>query len=121
MLTRDEILLKLEESEREVKTWKKILQVLDRSKLLDQTGANMRFSRVRPQVAIKMVLNEKGPQTQEALMRALESGGIALGKKRGLHNSRISIEKTLRTGALQQFGDLIGLPEWSEDKFTKAG
>jgi hypothetical protein len=80
----------------------------------------MRFYKVRPQIAIQLVLREKGPQTQECLLKELSDGGIAIGKKRGLNNPRISIEKTLRTGALKKVGDFIGLPEWSDEKFTNA-
>jgi len=116
-LSREEIILRLEELKREVKTYEKILQVLDRSGLKDRTGENMRFYQARPSSAIKVVLRERGPQTQDQLMEALRAGGIALGRKRGLHNTRIAIEKTLKTGALKKVGKLIGLPDWSDEKF----
>jgi hypothetical protein len=96
-----------------------VLQVLDRSGIVERTGTAMRFYQMRPLMAIKMVLHEKGPQTQAQLMKELEDGGIAIGNKRGMHNPRISLEKTLRNGSLQQVGDLIGLPEWKEEKFTE--
>lgn len=117
MLSRDEIILKLEELKNEVKTYEKVLQVLDRSGLKERTGPAMRFYQARPSSAIKIVLREKGPQTQDQLMKELSDGGIALGRKRGLHNTRIAIEKTLKTGALKKVGDLIGLPDWSDEKF----
>jgi hypothetical protein len=50
-------------------------------------------------------------------MKELKAGGISIGKKRGMHNTRIAIERTLKTGALKQVGNLIGLPEWSDEKF----
>lgn len=118
MLSREEVILRLEELKREVKTYEKILQVLDRSRLANRTGTGMRFYHSRPSAAIKVVLREKGPQPQEQLMKELQDGGIAVGRKRGLHNTRIAIEKTLKTGALKQIGNLIGLPEWSDEKFS---
>jgi hypothetical protein len=117
MLSREEIVLKLEELKQEVKTYEKILQILDKSDLVQRTGPAMRFYRARPSSAAKMILHEKGPQPQDKLMEELRAGGIAIGKKRGMHNTRIAIERTLKTGALKQVGDLIGLPEWSDEKF----
>lgn len=119
MLTRDEVILRVEELKNELKTWEKVLQVLDRSGIAERTGTAMRFYQMRPLMAIKMILHEKGAQTQPELMKELEEGGIAIGKKKGMHNTSFSITKTLRTGALKQVGDLIGLPEWSDDKFKK--
>lgn len=118
-MIREEIVLKLEALKQEKKTYQKLLQVLDRSGLEGRTGPAMRFFKARPQVAVNMLLREKGPQTQEELMKELEAGGIAVGMTRGMHNSRIGIEKMLRTGALKQVGDLIGLPEWSDEKFKE--
>jgi hypothetical protein len=119
LLSRGEIILKLEELKRELNTYQKVLQVLDRSGLEKRTGPAMRFYRARPSAAIKIVLREKGAQPQEDLMKELEDGGIAVGRKRGMHNTRIAIEKTLRTGALKQVNGLVGLPEWSDDMFQQ--
>lgn len=118
-MLREEIILKLEELEKQTKTYKKLLQVWDKSGLEQRTGPAMRFYQARPQTAINTILREKGPQTREQLMAELQAGGIAFGKKRGMHNTRISIEKTLKTGALKRVGDLIGLPEWSDEKFSE--
>ena len=122
-MVREQLILKLEELdkklgelEKEAKTYRKMLQILDRSHG-DCTGPAMRFFHARPQTAIESVLREKGPQTQEQLMNELQAGSIAVDRKRGMHNTRISIEKTLKTGALKRVGELIGLPEWSDDKF----
>jgi hypothetical protein len=49
----------------------------------------------------------------------MEAGGIAVGRVRGMHNARLGIEKMLKTGALKKVGDLIGRPEWSNDKFKE--
>lgn len=78
----------------------------------------MRFYRARPLAAIKLTLRQFGPLTQEALTQHLIAGGITIGKKRGTHNIRLSIEKTLRNGTLQKVGDLIGLPEWGPEMFN---
>ncbi len=118
-MVREELVLKLEELKKETKTYKKLLEVLDRSGLAQRTGPEMRFFKARPQIAIEALLREKGPQTQEQLMKDLEAGGIALGRVRKMHNSRIGIEKMLRNGSLKKVGDLIGLPEWSEEKFKE--
>ncbi len=120
-MIREELVSRLEELEQEAKTYRKLLQVLDRSGLAQRTGPAMRFFNARPQIAIEALLREKGPQTQEKLMNELQAGGIAVGRKRGMHNTRISIEKTLKTGALKKVGDLIGLPEWSDEKFKEKG
>lgn len=119
MVSRDEVILKLEELKADVKTWEKVLQVLDRNALSKRTGPAMRFYKARPFYAMRAILSEKGAQTQEELMKILGDGGIAIGKKRGIHNTRISLEKTLRTGALKKVGDLIGLPEWDESMFKQ--
>jgi hypothetical protein len=116
-MLREDIILKLEELKKQTKTYKKLLQVWDKSGLEQHTGPAMRFYQARPQTAVNTLLREKGPQTQEQLMKELHAGGIAVGRKRGMHNTRISIEKTLKTGALKQVGNLIGLPEWSDEKF----
>jgi len=58
-------------------------------------------------------------QTQKQLTKDLQAGGIAIGKKRGMHNTRIAIEKTLKTGALKKVGNLIGMPEWPDEKFKE--
>jgi hypothetical protein len=85
-----------------------------------RTGPAMRFYQTRPYNAMKIILSENGAQTQEQLMKALNEGGIAIGKKRGLHNTRISLEKTLKTGALKKVGEFIGLPEWDDSMFKEA-
>jgi hypothetical protein len=117
-MLREDIVLKIEELKKETKTYQKLLQIWDKSGLAERTGPAMRFFNARPQTVINALLREKGPQTQEQLMAELQAGGIAVGKKRGMHNTRISIEKTLKTGALKQVGNLIGLPEWSDEKFN---
>jgi hypothetical protein len=118
MLSRDEIILKVEVLKRELRTWEKVLQVLDRSGIAERTGTAMRFYQMRPLTSIKMLLREKGPLTQYHLLKILDEGGITTGKKRGLNNPRISIEKTLKNGTLKQVGDMIGLPEWPDEKFS---
>jgi len=117
MLSRDEVILKVEELKKELKTWQKVLQVLDRSGMAERTGTAMRFYQVRPIIAIKMILRQRGAQTQEALTKEMVDGGITIGKKRSVHNPRVSIEKTLKNGTLKRVGDLIGLPQWGPEMF----
>jgi hypothetical protein len=118
-MLREDIILKIEELKKETKTYQKLLQIWDKSGLEQRTGPAMRCYEARPSSAAKTVLRERGPQTQENLMKELQAGGIAVGEKRGMHDTRISIEKTLKTGALKQVGNLIGLPEWSDEKFNE--
>lgn len=118
MIKREEAITAIENLKKELKTWEKVLQVIDRSGLEERTGTAMRFYRARPSNAVKSILRTKGVQTQEQLMKELEAGGIAVGKKRGMHNTRIALEKTMKTGALKKVGDMIGLPEWPDHMFA---
>jgi hypothetical protein len=119
MLSREEVILKIEELKKELKTCEGFLRVLDRNGMGKRTGPEMRFYQARPQTCIVTLLRERGPQTHEQLMKDLQAGGIAIGKKRGMHNPRISIERTLKTGALKKVGNLIGMPEWPDEKFKE--
>jgi hypothetical protein len=115
--SRDEIVLHISYLKREIHALTKALQAYDRVISSSISSPSMRFYQKRPLVAIKQVLSEKGPLTQATLTKELVEGGAIVGKKRAESNIRISIEKTLRTGALKQIGNLIGLPEWSDEKF----
>lgn len=117
MIKREEVIQMLEESKKEVKALEKVLQALDRSGLEKRTGSAMRFYQVRPSTAIKILLREGGPDTQEALTQKLIDGGVIEGKKRTIHNIRLSFEKVLENGTLKKVGDLIGLPQWGPEKF----
>lgn len=90
---------------------------MERSGLAERTGIAMRFYQMRPLTAIKMVLREKGAQTRDSLVKELVDGGATVGRKRKDSNIRISMDKTLKNGSLQQVGDLIGLPEWGPEMF----
>lgn len=117
VINRNEIILEIERLKEELKSLRKVLQVIDRSSLGGRTGTEMRFYQVRPLTAIKLILRERGPQAREALMQELIGGGAIVGKKRANSNIRISIEKTLKNGTLRELNGLIGLPEWPEDMF----
>ena len=119
MMTKEETILEIERLKRELRIAEKVLRIIEDSSVAKQTGAAMRFYRARPFAATKMLLRENGPQTQEALTEQLIAGGIITGKKRAVHNIRLSFEKTLRNGSLQKVGDLIGLPEWGQEMYEK--
>lgn len=119
LITKEDVVSEIERLRAELKTAEKVLRALEERDITKRTGPAMRFYRVRPLTAIKMMLRQGGPQTQVALTQQLIDGGITIGKKRAEHNIRISIEKTLRNGTLKQVGDLLGLPEWPEEKFKK--
>lgn len=115
--SRDEIVLHISYLEREIHAWTKALQAYDHIISPNLSSPAMLFYQMRPLVAIKQVLNEKGPLTQAALIKELVEGGATIGKKRAESNIRISIEKTLGTGALKKIGNLIGLPIWPDETF----
>lgn len=123
MITKEETILEIERLKQELKTAEKVLRAIEDSAISKQTGEAVRFYRVRPLMAIKLLLREKGPQTQESLTEQMIAGGLTIGKKRDANkpnNIRLSFEKTLRNGTLQQVGDLIGLPEWGPEIFLSA-
>jgi hypothetical protein len=55
--------------------------------------------------------------SQKQIIDALEAEGACDGKKRGRHNVRISLEKSIENGTFLLKNGLIGLAGWSEDKF----
>jgi hypothetical protein len=89
------------------------------STALEATGnPGTRYVDKRPLVAITEILQERGHgMKQEDLIQAVVDGGGALGKKRGHHNIRISIEISFRIGKLRQVGDSIGMPDWGDERF----
>jgi hypothetical protein len=116
---RSEIIRKIEDLKAEVRSYEAALLALDRSGMAKTSGPDVRFYQQRPLDAIRVVLRESGHAlSQEELTNRLLAGGAAVGKKRGKHNIRISIEMTLASGKLKQIGELLGLPEWDEAMFT---
>lgn len=78
-----------------------------------------RFQSQRPLIATKQVLTERGePIPLAELRQILLDGGIAIGKKRGVHNVNKSIEISVGIGELTSTGkdQKIGLPEWSKKR-----
>lgn len=70
-----------------------------------------RFEGVRPFDAIVEVLRENGGRmNQESLMDTLIASGATLGKKRGRHNLRISLELNTSLGKLIVDGEDVLLP-----------
>lgn len=71
-----------------------------------------RFAGVRPFDAIVRVLAEHGGRMdRDALMKVLVDGGATAGKKRGLHNLRISIDVNENLGKLIVDGNTVSLPK----------
>jgi hypothetical protein len=113
---RSEIVRKIEELKAEVRSYEAALLALDRSGIAKTVGPDVRFYQMRPLDAIRIVLRESGRAlSQEDLTNILLAGGAAMGKKRGKHNIRISIEMTLQNGKLKETDGLIGLPEWEDE------
>ena len=78
-----------------------------------------RFYMVRPITAAQEVLRDRGkPIPEEELRQILMDGGIAIGKKRGVHNVNVGLRISIDIGELTCTGrdKLIGLPEWSKKK-----
>lgn len=77
--------------------------------------AAVRFQGMRPIDAIREALAEHGGRmTREALMQALIDGGATAGKKRGIHNLRISIDVNEKQGKLVVDGDVVSIsPDWA--------
>lgn len=70
-----------------------------------------RFEGMRPTFrAIEIVLTESGGKMKRSdLMDQLVAGGAIIGKKRGLHNLRISIDDNAALGKLKVSGDDVEL------------
>ncbi len=81
-----------------------------------------RFVAMTPRRAIRIVLSEAGRgMAQEEITKILVDGGVTKGKKRDAkqpNNVRIAFERLLKNGSLKQVGNLIGLPDWGDDKFV---
>ena len=84
----------------QIKARKRALIALEVADL--PVGVNRRFFGVRPLIAMRTVFQEIGPRIpREEMERILMEGGIAIGRKRGYHNVRISIDLCLLNGALR--------------------
>lgn len=90
------------------------LSAYDKSRLKRpsrEVEPDKRFQGRSPIQAIRILLGEAGGKMKRAaLMSSLMQGGAALGKKRGEHNLRISIEVNISNGNLVASGDSIALP-----------
>jgi hypothetical protein len=122
MIDRAKLITHIEKLRSELKKTERKLRVVDLGAMEKRTGVARRFYNVRPSTAIKKVLREKGALTQAEITKELIDGGNTMGKKRDANrpnNIRISFEMQMKTGALKQVGQLIGLPGWSKDKFKR--
>jgi hypothetical protein len=107
--------------EAELKPRKAALAQLRRLRNRPSNGGDptTRFFNVRPLLAARQVLAERGkPIPLDELKQILIDGGIMVGKKRGIHNINKSIEISVGINELTDSGThhLIGLPEWKKPK-----
>lgn len=80
--------------------------------------ASTRFYRWAPIDAIKLTLEERGvAMSQTELHQILVDGGITIDRARGEGNIRLSFKESLKLGRLVEKNEVIGLPEWGDDKF----
>jgi hypothetical protein len=77
-----------------------------------------RFYNVRPLVAIRQVLTDRGIAVhEEELVQILLDGGIAINKKRARYNIEVSLRQTVKLGSLTRSKDgMIDLPERRQKK-----
>lgn len=118
---RDILLAHISEIETELSAAKAALSAYDRKATTagdpaDHAGQAPEakpYARVRPFNAIVSILEAArgGRMNREALMQELVSGGALEGKKRGLHNLRISIDLNAKMGKLRLDGDDVILTD----------
>lgn len=88
---------------------------IETAPLPDVSGppSTARFRGMRPYDAIVRVLSEHGgAMDRDDLLRELADGGATEGKKRGMHNLRISIEVNESLGKLAVDGSRVALPDF---------
>lgn len=123
---RDQIIEEIARLGAELKAARAMLEAHDRHAPPHRypDGTKDRFFGVRPQIAFFDLLREKGsPMSVAELTQRYVDGGGTRGKKRDEkqpNNVRISLEKLLKNGVLQQRDGLIGLPEWDDDKYVSS-
>lgn len=92
-----ERLIKVKEDE--LRALKTALRALEQNEIKSKSSG--RFIDMRPFDAVLILLSENsGRMKRPELEQALMDGGIAVGKKRGHHNVRISIDTNLKLGNL---------------------
>lgn len=120
--TRDEIIAEIEAARCLIKYHEERLALHDRYFPEGSTDEAGRFYRVRPRIAFRKILEERGRgMTEEELLQAFVDGDGIRGKKRGIANPREALKALLETRAknpaFKKVNGLVGLPEWGEDKF----
>ncbi len=80
-----------------------------------QGDPSLRFYMRRPLDAVRLLLAESGgSMKRNSLEKALGQGGISVGRKRGDHNVRISINTNVANGNLREATGTIYLPTANE-------
>jgi hypothetical protein len=104
---RTALLEAIAEAEQRLKSYKEALKVLNRSQLPKGTPTT-RFYGWRPLKAFKQLIEEHGGRMErQALLDAAMAGGIAIDRKRSIHNVRISLLKCLEIESLLEAEGLI--------------
>jgi hypothetical protein len=109
---RDGILQQINQMESELKSLRAALTAYDNAQpriLAD--SPETRFRGIAPLKAIRTLLKDNGGRmNRDAIIELLVAGGANIGKKRGNHNLRISIEVNIGNGNLIADGNDIVLP-----------
>jgi hypothetical protein len=116
---RDTIIRKIAQMKAELAALEAALAAYDRGGEEEVTGDSIsihglksnRFADVKPLFrAVNAVLQENGGKmSRTELIRELIDSGATIGKKRGIHNIRISIDTNIALGKLREKGQTIEL------------
>jgi len=110
---RKTLLAAVESTRTQLRQYEAALKAFDAEQVtpIPPSPPESRFAGVRPFDAIVQVLHENhGRMDREHLMDALVAGGATLGKKRGHHNLRISLDLNVKLGKLEIDGSDVVLP-----------
>lgn len=121
MDSREVLEREIEQLEAQLKPRKAALAALKKLEAVPQGESSpaTRFFNMRPLVAAVEVLQERGrPMPKVELRQILLDGGIAIGKKRAVHNVDVGLRLSVEMGKLTSTGkeEMIGLPEWSKKR-----
>ncbi len=95
----------------EIKARESALDALQKGKAKAGVPA-LRFYQMRPiDGAIAILKENNGRMKRAEVEDILQKGGISIGRKRGRHNIRISIDTNLKLGNLIMIGDDLLLPK----------
>lgn len=112
---RESLIRKIDDVQGHLGALRNALKAYDKAKhgaVESRTAADTRFANMTPTYrAIEIVLRESGGKmTRADLMTSLIDGGAMIGRKRGVHNLRLSIDKNIELGKIFQRGESVEIP-----------